>query len=138
MIGCAVGKTWKRKPDPDYGLQIVNAFTNFVEDAEPIFWIMENVDRMKRFYQEKPKIEACPIKGGKKHVFYGNFPLFLVPQEPFTFWNPIARKHKTPEYGHSNLSSWANAKIPLACSRAFARACREQLEEQSLGASFHA
>lgn len=133
QMGACIGKTWKRPQDPEYGLSIVRAFVKFVEDAQPTFWIMENVDRMKKFYSG-PSIQKARIKGGKKHVFYGNFPAFLLPEgDPK---NKVAcglRMDKTQymkSHGYDRETvSWTNAKIPLSCSRAFARACKEALLE---------
>jgi hypothetical protein len=126
ILGRVVGHTWKRKPDPNYGLKFVNAYIQFVKEARPKIWIMENVDRLREFYKEKPLVERCKIKGQKRHAFWGNFPMFSIPQEP---------KHKTLgqfDKDAEPLQSWINAKIPLSCSLAFAQACKEQLTKENI------
>ena len=109
--------TWKEKKDPAKGLITVNAFLQFVEDAQPKFWIMENVFGLKR-YLAGAKISMAKI-GGKRHVFYGNFPAFLLPE---------SNKFKVREScGWDKLQHWKRSKIPLTCSQAFAKACKEAL-----------
>ena len=144
LLGQVIGHTWKRKPDPEYGLNIVRAFLKFVEKAEPRIWIMENVDRMRQFYKEKPRIESCMIKGKKRHAFWGNFPLFLMPQEPnfklscgfhkedylCSYSKMKKDKRLSKVKGKTHLESWENARIPFICSLAFAQACKEKLDAE--------
>lgn len=134
--GSAVGHTWKRAPDPEYGLKFVNAYVKFVMDAQPKIWIMENVDRMKQFYREKPRIESALIKGKKRHAFWGNFPLFLMPQEPcFKLSVGLHKgKHESKDIARKKGRKVmaVNAKIPLSCSLAFAKACKTELEKSGV------
>lgn len=110
---------WKNPKNPDLGLKKVNAFLKFIDDAKPFFWILENVSGLALYLKVKPRSSNCKILNGKHHVFYGNYPLFLM---------PIGIKDKlVGDYG-GKLRSWQRAKIPLSCSRAFAVACREALE----------
>ena len=110
---------WKIKKNPQKGLELVNAFLKFIKDAQPRWWILENVFGLEK-YLPKATISKAII-GGKKHVFYGDFPTFLL---------PISTKFKIREScGWDKLAHWKRAKIPLACSRAFAKACKEKLLE---------
>lgn len=115
---------WKEKKDPRKGLELVNAFLDFISKASPKFWIMENVFGLEKF-MPNPRISKARL-GFKKHVFYGNFPNFLLPE---------STKFKVREScGWDKLAHWKRSKIPLACSRAFAKACREALEVSSITA----
>ena len=109
---------WKILKNPEHGLILVNAFLKFVEKAEPTIWILENVQGLSKYLPLKPKAIGSKIKGGKRHVFYGNFPSLLIPQTSSIQLKNINCPNR----------SWERARIPLACSRAFAKACKEQLE----------
>lgn len=37
------GHRWKDPPNPERGLELVKTFLNFVEIAQPKYWLMENV-----------------------------------------------------------------------------------------------
>jgi site-specific DNA-cytosine methylase len=110
---------WKIPPNPEEGLRTVKQFLNFVEQAQPKIWIMENVNGLAEYFKDlKPRAIGAKIKGGKRHVFYGNYPTILIPQASSISMNDVSGK----------LRSWERAKIPLSCSQAFARVCREALE----------
>jgi DNA (cytosine-5)-methyltransferase 1 len=146
QIGLLYGKKWKNPPNPQKGIETINAFLRFVSAAQPTFWIMENVANLKKYYKERPRGEGF-ITYGKRHVFYGNYPLFLMPRDMrvrIRCKNKNGRDQPNMKYlepvPHHNraIQSRQHAKIPLPCSRAFARACREALEEKLLEASLHA
>lgn len=110
---------WKEKKNPLKGLELINVFFGFINKASPRFWIMENVFGLEK-YLPNARISKARL-GFKKHVFYGNFPNFLLPE---------TTKFKVREScGWDKLAHWKRSKIPLACSRAFARACAEALEK---------
>jgi len=132
------GKTWNDPPNPERGLKLVNTFLVFVETAKPRFWILENVSGLAKCLPIKPKTTTYLSIGknnmGKKHSFWGNFPLCLIPKDnrkkAITYHKIIDGKRCPKSARKGKLASWENAKIPLACSRAFAHACREALEER--------
>lgn len=131
QIGVLYGKKWKNPPNPNNGISLIKDFLKFVEDAKPTLWIMENVALLKKYFKElQPRTEGY-ITFGKRHVFYGNYPLFLMPR------NMRIKTRKLNQYGRDEpatdgkLRSWEAAKIPLSCSQAFARACKEALEQSS-------
>ena len=109
---------WKNPKNPKEGIKVVNNFLQFINDAKPKFWILENVTGLANYLNLKPRAYNAMILNGKRHVFYGNYPLFLLPR--------IMRAKRTIDYG-GPLRSWHRAMIPLACSRAFAVACRDAL-----------
>jgi len=115
---------WKVPKDRENGLLKVRAFLKFVEDAKPIFWVMENVSGLAECLPDiKPRAYNCKILNGKRHVFYGNYPSFLMPM--------TVNDKLIFNYG-GKLRAWERARIPLACSQAFARACKEQLLEKEI------
>lgn len=111
---------WKKPPNLDEGLETVNAFLKFVESAKPKIWIMENHPRLAQHIPIKPIFKG-KLSKGMRRVFWGNFPSFLLlgSMKP-SIWQAY-NNHKT--------RSWDRAKIPLACSLAFARACKTELLE---------
>lgn len=110
---------WKVPPNPQKGLELVKTYLDFVEKANPHFWIMENSHLLTRYLEEKPR-QISNIQRTMKRAFWGNYPDFLMP----------CTNNRTLKWliGGSTRS-WLRARIPLACSRAFARACRETLED---------
>jgi len=109
---------WKNPANPEEGLKLVNAFLKFVQDAKPTLWIMENVPGLAKHLVLKPT-QISHIGPTMKRAFWGNFPSFLMPSQEI----PHKSKIRDP---------WLRSKIPLACSRAFARACKEQLLSHSV------
>jgi len=127
-IGVMYGHTWKRPPDPDFGLSLVNAYLKFVEDAKPTFWIMENVARATKFIPLKPTF-ITNFHKGKKHAIWGKFPATLIPKTNETFYKVKTQSGKCCSKYHNDhiLRSWKIAKLPLVCTRSFAKACKEAL-----------
>jgi len=111
-------KHWKRKKNIGDGLSIVNAFLRIVEEAQPKFWLMENVKRLTECLYLKPVCRARLGKGMYRY-FWGKFPRFLVPLD------------MTKEIWHvgGKFRSWERAKIPLPIARAFGKAVKEALRE---------
>lgn len=112
---------WKDPPDPQRGLILVRTFLKFVEEAHPRFWILENSNHLKRYLKIEPR-QISNIQRTMKRGFWGNYPTFLMPMK-----NNSSLKYMIG----GKLRSWERAKIPLACSSAFARACKEALVEEA-------
>lgn len=129
QMGITNGHLWKRKPDPEFGLLAVNAFLQFVKDAQPKYWIMENIARAKLFIPLKP-VCITNFNKGKKHALWGNFPIFLIPKTNEVFYANKTKSGKTYSKYRSDhkLRSWKISKLPIVCTSAFAVACREALE----------
>ena len=115
-------KRWKRKKNVHRGLASVHTFLAFVKEAKPKIWIMENTFLLAKHLVIQPKINGALIKGGKRHVFYGNFPNFLLPQTESIPMELIGKPF-------GKMRKWERAMIPLACSLAFAKACKQKLVE---------
>lgn len=121
------GSTWKKNPpNPQKGLILVKAFLKFVKAARPQYWIMENVPYLQDYLKIKPKVVTSlgnPSKSQMRRAFWGYFPAFLIPKsnrKPMRFRKEV---NKT-----SYKNSFERAKIPLACSFAFAEAIKKELE----------
>jgi site-specific DNA-cytosine methylase len=112
---------WKDPPNPERGLIAIKAALRFIEQAKPTFWIMENVPSLTPYLKVKPR-QISNISKNMKRAFWGNYPTFLMPSAK-------EKKLKIDIMGKNR--SWQRAKIPLACSRAFAKACRDALLVQS-------
>ncbi len=137
VLSLSLGKTWKRKPDPQFGLEAVNAYRKFVEEAQPKIWIMENVWLLCRHYDEKPKMIA-KLGKGMLRAFWGTFPPFLVPstnKKLATNYYLNGRRRTAHMRVNGKVpknESWFRAKIPLPVSFAFAQACKDALQESVL------
>lgn len=121
------GKTWKKNPpNPEQGLILVKAFLKFVEQTKPKYWIMENVPGLIPYLGIQPSFTSClgpPEKQQMRRSFWGTFPPFLLPIKH----NMLVARYR-PEVGRkAKRNQSERAKIPLTCSLAFAKACREQL-----------
>jgi len=112
---------WKTRPDPEgEGMRLVNAFLNFIEKANPSFWLMENVPFLQRYYK-KAKC-TTKLEGDMRRCLWGNFPPFLV---------PYSLKPRNHNYGFSGpLKQWERAKIPMPVARALGVAVRNALENR--------
>ena len=126
------GKKWKQPPNPAKGMNLVNCYLNFVKKAKPKFWIMENVSRLSEYTYLFPPRQISKVAPTMRRAFWGNFPTFLMPMTNKPILRHIGSKQYSNDpkefHSHDPLQSWKRARIPLACSRAFAKACREQLE----------
>lgn len=102
---------WKHPKDPENGLSMVNAFLQIVEEAEPKFWLMENVPGLSNHLDLKPRCKARLSKGMYR-LFWGNFPAFLVPKS-------LSKRNIWDIQGP--LRKWERARIPLCVSRALGK-----------------
>jgi site-specific DNA-cytosine methylase len=119
MITC-FAKNWKKAPNLQEGLKLVDCFLTFIQRAKPRFWIMENHPNLAKHIHTRPQFVG-KLSKGMRRAFWGNCPDFLFPMsnKPSIWRN----------YNNHKTRSWERAKIPLACSQTFARACKEALEE---------
>jgi len=109
---------WKKPVDINDGLTNINAFLGFVEKAQPIYWLMENVRGLKKYIDTKPTCQVRLSKGMYR-CFWGRFPGFLVPMD---------LSKKIWKYnGSIKLRKWERARIPFPIATALARAIKQQL-----------
>jgi len=112
-------KKWKDPPNPLRGLELVAHFLRIVKEAKPKIWLMENVPRLEKFMLEpKPKVRNAKLSGTMKRSFWGDFPLFLIPQAKKELINKTKGSYR----------KWLRAKIPLPISRSFAKVCKNKLD----------
>jgi hypothetical protein len=111
---------WKDPPNPERGVRTVRAYLKFVEVAKPKFWILENSPFLERHLGMKPN-QVSHLQRTMVRAFWGDYPLFLLTTTK-------GKQIKIDVQG--KYRSWQRAKIPLAVSKAFAKACREALEPQ--------
>jgi len=111
----------RKPPNPKEGLQIIRIFNQFVTEAQPTIWLMENVRRLEHFYERKSILHFYVSRQGKRSL-WGNITFPMMPDLRFT---------RNMEFDYVKLNyrmrSAARAKIPLACSSAFAKACKQKL-----------
>ncbi len=138
-VGNVFGHTWKRPQDPNEGMKLVRAYLGFIEKAKPEIYVMENVSNLQKYYK-KAKLRTSLGDKNMIRCFWGNFPSFLVPKTAHLtvyhhFYPSKTGKRKKTEGRifeiQGKFRAWERAKIPLPCSRAFARACRETLESRA-------
>lgn len=109
--------TWKDPKNPERGLTMVHAFLRIVKDAQPTYWLMENVLGLVKHLEMKPKVKAR-LSRTMLRYFWGTFPPFLIPMDT---------KRGTLADIDGKLRSWRRAKIPLPVARALGKAVAEQL-----------
>jgi len=130
-IGRVFGHRWKEPPDPKgRGMELINAFLTIVKEAEPTYWLMENVPRLGDWLKEKPRVTAM-LGETMKRSFWGNYPAFLIPQDynKKAFYKPgLFMQPRWEIYPRKNLQ-WIRSKIPLPVARALGRAVHQSIEE---------
>lgn len=113
-------KHWKEKKNPERGLKLVNTFLRIVGEAEPKYWLMENVWGLCDYLDLKPKTKTN-LGRGMRRAFWGDFPPFLITQD--------FRRKKCVDIGQpfGELRSWLRAKIPFPISQALAKAIKNDM-----------
>ena len=112
------GHRWRRPPDPEgQGMKLVQAFLDYVSQAEPRYWLMENVPGLKKYLHVKPRCEAY-LGEGMRRCFWGNFPAFLISRD---------YNHKFLRANREPLRKWERARIPLSIARALGRVVARSL-----------
>jgi len=108
----------RKPPNPSEGLKLIETFMGFVEEANPSFWAMENVQRLEQFYDKKPIWHFYISKRGKRSL-WGNIPLPMMNDY---------RSNRNMEFDFTKLSyrirSASRARIPLPIARALGRAIK--------------
>lgn len=138
VVGNVFGHTWKRPQDPEVGMKLVNAYLQFVKEADPTIWIMENVSNLQKHYKKAKVKTSLGDRHRMTRCFWGNFPPFLIPKQKGKVvypghWDKNPKRNNRPDEGpifvtQGKLRKWERAKIPLVCSLAFAKACKTEIE----------
>jgi DNA (cytosine-5)-methyltransferase 1 len=112
-----LGKRWKQPPDENKGLILPSAFLAFIYWAKSTYWIMENVPRLEARLGIPPE-QIFNLTPTMERAFWGNYPHVKVQME---------FRERIKHLKGGKRRPWLRARIPLACSRAFAKACRGAL-----------
>lgn len=110
-------------PSPEKGMVLVREAQRVIKEANPKYWIIENVHgALKPFYPVfgPPKMRIGPWR------LWGDFPKFLMPQANTEVKQPGGGAWQ----GHfDSLMAWKRAKVPLYLSIPIAKACASGLAE---------
>lgn len=139
-------KGQRAKPDPDKGLELIRESMRVTMEAQPKYWILENV------YASIPYIHSVlgkPMLIAKPWVLWGNLPNFMFEFEPkrggdqktsHTFehhgkgGNVLGKgggRIGLPEdFAFDPLRSWKRARIPVFLSQSIARAINKEMEDE--------
>jgi len=128
-------RRWKEPPNPKKGLRNVYTYLKFIENANPKIWIMENVPELEQYLKIPPIMRKVKLTKTMIRSFWGNFPIFLMPQSTKERYIDLQRSTHFKEIKsvfpyRKLLASFIYAKIPIPCSRAFARACKEGIKNE--------
>jgi len=130
-IGRVFGHRWKEAPDPEgRGMELINAFLMIVKEAEPTYWLMENVPRLGYWLKEKPRVTAM-LGETMRRSFWGNYPAFVIPRDynKKGFYKPdLFMQPRWNEYSRKYLQ-WNRAKIPLPVARALGMSIKNAMLE---------
>jgi len=115
---------------------MVNAFLRIVQEAQPTYWLMENVPPLKK-HVGNPKVETCLGVRRMRRCFWGEFPAFLIPKDGtkyvyhHDFYHSKTGKRKKDEGPivaiQGKLRKWQRAKIPFPTAQALAQAIKTDL-----------
>ena len=141
--------SWKKgqrgPPEPEKGIALVKEGFRVIQEAQPTFWIVENVYGSIKHISPilgKPRLLAKPW------VLWGNFPEFMFETEP----RRSTRKSLGVHFGKGGdvlgkgggriglpedfpfdpLRSWKRARIPVFLSQRIAQVCKEALLEKEV------
>ena len=120
-----IGHKWKVPPNPQRGLELIHTFLNFVKEANPTYWLMENVPKLREYIELKPR---CLVRLSKQRYrcFWGNFPGFLVPRN-LNLPNMAFNVGYSGKRTKGKYAKWENARIPLSVAQSLGRAVRSSL-----------
>ena len=129
VIAETLGHRWKDPPDPKgRGMKLVNAFLNFVEVAQPTYWLMENSPRARKHIPIKER-QYTKLGKGMPRCFWGNYPAFLITRD---FSKTISNSNKRLEDppGISKfMKSFVRAKIPFPVAQGLGKAVRTAISK---------
>jgi len=129
VIAETLGHRWKDPPDPHgRGMKLVNAFLNFVEVAQPTYWLMENSPRARKYISIKER-QYTRLGKGMPRCFWGNYPAFLITRD---FSKTISNSNKRledPPGVSKFMKSFVRAKIPFPVAQGLGKAVRTAISK---------
>lgn len=134
MTRLAVSRGQRKPADPIKGLELVHESIRIVREANPRFWILENVRGSLKYIEPLLGPPAIIIR---PWYLWGKMPSFLFPQSNFPSKTdfPVgsirAKAHDqlNSVFAFSILRSFFRAKIPLPLSIPIAQACARELNK---------
>ena len=69
-------------PNPVEGVKLVKEFERFIQQAQPRFWALENIENMRKWYDPKP-IWKFRISHSGRRLLWGNLNIPLSPEMKF-------------------------------------------------------
>ena len=134
-------------PDPEKGMILVNEAIRVIKEAEPKFWILENVHGS---IPHISKVLGKPVLVAKPWVLWGKFPLELFEFQPKRardvklchsfehhgkggdlLGKGGGRRGLPEDFAFDPLRSWKRARIPVFLAQRMARIIAEKLKEVS-------
>lgn len=117
-------------PDPEKGVALVKEAMRVIKEAEPQYWLIENVWGSMKYlvpFLDLPKVVVKPW------VLWGNFPYPNLAKEiPKKILGKKGNKIGLPEdFPLDPLRSWKRARIPVFLSQRVAKACKQALDSKS-------
>lgn len=114
------GKT----PNPEKGLELINEFWRIIEEAEPEFYAMENIEALTKCYPVKPQWRFMISKGGKR-CLWTNIPLPpIIPKFEF--------KHKIRDIHGWEKHRWKRSYIPYPIAKFIADLIHSVIEKKNI------
>lgn len=135
-IGLMVGHNWKRPPDPEgEGMSLINAFLRIVDEAQPSYWLLENVPRLEKYLKQKPRVKTY-LGESMRRCFWGNFPSFFIfrdlSKKKFTKRKYLPDGRSSPvDLNTGKYGKWERARIPRSISRALGKAVKNSLFKEN-------
>jgi len=132
LTNISVARGQRPPKDPEKGLELVREAQRIIKEADPRFWLIENVRGAVEHFQ--PLLGKPTCKYGPWQL-WGNFPASLIPEGIKKWGTGIATtglnegRDKSSWLDRKNRDnpwvSWMRAKIPLPLSLAIAQACKD-------------
>lgn len=136
MVRLAVSRSQRKPADPAKGLELVKESIRIIQEVNPKFWVLENVQGSLQHIQP---LLGPPEVIIKPWYLWGKLPPFLFPQSNFPTKTdfPVgsvrAKAHDqlNSVFAFNPLRSFFRAKIPLPLSVPLGKACYDKLKEES-------
>jgi hypothetical protein len=120
----------------DLAFELIGEFHRIVKEARPALYAWENVERLRRFYPEKP-ILTFRMGAQARRCLWGNIPISLAPD--FRYPNRILASRTGRYYakrkGVKALSGRDFAMIPYEVARFIADSVKQELAPEPSSAS---
>lgn len=122
----AWGPSQGHPPAPGEGVKLVKEAERFINQAQPRFWALENIQNMTKWYSPKP-IWKFRISHSGRRLLWGNLQVPLGPEFRFKRVFGCTRETRL-RYGRKSVRNSAKrAMIPYPIARFIADSVKEVL-----------